>query len=395
MVLGFTLLDIALLLWLLWQTIYGLRVGLLVSLGGLLGLVAGAVAAFFAIPGVNSLVTDSAWRVAAVVVTVIVLLGLGHAIGVRIGGAISRRGVRGPLNVINRVLGGALNLAVGALMISVIAFSVTNLGIPSVSGLIGKSKVIATIDTLIPTPVKSAVAQLRSLALSEGIPQILGQISPTLPGTPPSTSTNTPALIAASASVLRISGTAYQCGQNQTGSGYVAAPGRVITNAHVVAGVTRPVVDVPGGGSMAARVVYFDPKNDLAVLAVDGLSTQPLVAGKQLTAGAAGAFSGYPHGGPFESKPAAVESVAPMLVPDIYGNDPHSEEIYQLSADVQPGNSGGPLLDMEGRVVGVVFAKATQNIPVGYAFTLTELGPVSQKAESLTSQVSSGNCIKE
>ena len=84
-----------------------------------------------------------------------------------------------------------------------------------------------------------------------------------------------------------------------------------------------------------------------------------------------------------------------MMVPDIYGQHAIPEEIYQLAADVQPGNSGGPLLDTSGQVVGVVFAKSTTNVPVGYAFTLAELSPVAQQAEGLTQQVSSGKCTRK
>ncbi|MFI5084380.1 MAG: MarP family serine protease [Actinomycetales bacterium] len=395
MLFGLTLLDIGLILWLLWQLFYGLRVGLIVSLGGILGVVAGAVAAFFAIPLVNSLVTDSQWRVVAVVATVIALVALGHGAGIRLGMGIGRRTPTAPLRAVNRLLGGALTLVVGALMLSVLSLSITNLGIPVISAAIGQSKVVNAIDSLTPDPLKSAVAQVRSLVLSEGIPQVLGQLPAQVPSAPPNTKTNTPALNAAARSVLKITGTAYQCGQNQTGSGFVAAPGRVVTNAHVIAGVSQPVVEIPNGAALPARVVYFDPNQDIAVLDVPGLNVAPLQIGSPLDAGAPAAFDGYPHGGPFQSKPASVQSVSDLLVPDIYGNNPHPEQVYQLSADVQPGNSGGPLLDESGHVVGLVFAKATQNVPVGYAFTLKEVQPVTAKAESLSAPVASGSCTKK
>ncbi|MDJ0355180.1 MarP family serine protease [Paenarthrobacter sp. PH39-S1] len=392
---GFTVLDLVLLLWLIGQLIYGLRVGLVVSLGGILGFVAGAAAAFFAVPFVSSLAGDSGWRTVAVIAAVLVLVVLGHTLGIRLGTLIGRRVKFHPVRAVDRLLGGALNLGVGALMISVLAFSVSNLGIPFVSTQLGQSKVIGTIDSLTPTPVKSSVAQLRSIVLNEGIPQLFDQLGPVTPMNPPNTSTDTPALNSAAQSILKITGTAFQCGQNQTGSGFVVSPGRVVTNAHVVAGVSRPVVELPGGGSLPGRVVSFDPQQDLAVIAVDGLQTATLPLGSQLQAGDGAAFAGYPHGGPFTSEPATVQTVSNVLVPDIYGQNPAAEEVYQLAADVQPGNSGGPLLNNSGQVVGVVFARATAAAQVGYAFTLTELAPVVHAAPGLDQQVSAGQCTKK
>jgi S1-C subfamily serine protease len=211
----------------------------------------------------------------------------------------------------------------------------------------------------------------------------------------PNASTNTPALNKAAQSVLRIAGTAYECGQNQTGTGFVVSQGRVVTNAHVVAGVSQPVVEMPDGGAMPGRVVYFDTKRDLAVLAVDNLPSQPLPLSRDLPGGSQAAFAGYPHGGPFQSKPATVQDIATVLVPDIYGNNPSPEDIYRLAGDVQPGNSGGPLLTTDGQVAGVIFAKATSDAEVGFAITMSDLNPVAQQAPTLSAPVSSGQCIQK
>ena len=208
-------------------------------------------------------------------------------------------------------------------------------------------------------------------------------------------STDTPALNRAAGSVLKIAGTAFQCGQNQTGTGFVVSPGRVVTNAHVVAGVSQPVVEVPGGGAMPGRVVYFDSKRDLAVLAVDGLPTAALPLSSDLPAGTAAAFAGYPHGGPYQSKPATVQGSSTVLVPDIYGNNPVPDEVYKLAGDVQPGNSGGPLLTTNGEVAGVIFAKTTSNAALGFAIPMIDLRPVAAEAPGLSSPVSSGQCIQQ
>jgi uncharacterized membrane protein required for colicin V production len=394
-VFGLTILDLALILTLLSYLIYGLRNGFLVTLGGIAGFVAGALAAFVSVPIVSNLVADSGWRLTAIVATAVVLIVLGHALGTMIG-----RRIRGavriqPLRAMDRVLGGGINVVVAALVMSMLSFSISALGVPFVSQQLAESKVIRFIDGLTPVPVKTAVAQLRSTVIGDGIPTLIEGISPGKQVAIPNASTDTPALNRAAASVLKIAGTAYECGQNQTGTGFVVSPGRVVTNAHVVAGVSQPVVEIPGGGAMPGRVVYFDSQHDLAVLAVDGLPSTPLQLTADLPAGTAAAFAGYPHGGPFQSKPATVQDIATVLVPDIYGNNPAPEDVYRLAGDVQPGNSGGPLLTTDGQVAGVVFAKATTDAAVGFAITMDNLAPVADQAQSLSGAVSSGQCIQK
>lgn len=389
---GFSWLDALLILWLLWQLIYGLSTGLVVGLGGLVGFVAGAVAAFFAAPFVSGHAPGPGWRTVFVIGATVILIAAGHAVGIRIGRAIGGRVKPGPVRTVNRLLGGALNVVVGAAVISLLAFGVANLGIPAVSKQLSGSAVISRIDAWTPDPLKAAAAQMRSLVLDEGIPQLLNPAGPNAQVAAPRSSTDTPAWNNAAKSVLKISGTAFQCGQNQTGTGFVVAPNRVLTNAHVVAGVSMPVVATPSQGSLPARVVYFDPVKDLAILAVDGLNVAPLPAGSTLRDNSQAAFAGYPLGGPLQVRPATVMASGPMLIPDITGKQKSALDIYQLAGNVQSGNSGGPLLDTSGRVVGVIFAKSTTSEPVGFAFTMTEVAPVVAAAPMLSSSVGSGQC---
>ncbi|MFC8410205.1 MarP family serine protease [Arthrobacter sp. NPDC057259] len=391
---GLTILDLALILTLLSYLIYGLRNGFLVTLGGIAGFAAGAVAAFFAVPLVSDLVGDPGWRLTAIIAATVALMMLGHGLGTMIGRRIRSVVKPSPLRFVDRVVGGGVNVAVSALVMSMLAFSISALGVPLVSQQLADSKVIGFIDGVTPTPVKASLAQLRSAVIGDGIPTLFEGIG----GQPvpvPDASTDTPALNRASASVLKIAGTAYQCGQNQTGTGFVVSAGRVVTNAHVVAGVSEPVVEVPGGGALPGRVVYFDSQHDLAVLAVDGLLSAPLQLSSNLPAGSQAAFAGYPHGGPFQSKPAAIRDIATVLVPDIYGNNAAPEDVYRLAGDVQPGNSGGPLLTTDGQVAGVVFAKSTSENSLGFAITMNDLAPVAAKASGLGDPVSPGQCIKK
>ncbi|MHA7276918.1 MarP family serine protease [Arthrobacter sp. HLT1-21] len=388
----FTILDILLVLALVGYLVAGLRNGFLVTLGGIAGFVAGAVAAFFAIPLVSEWVPDDAWRLPAIILTALVLVVVGQALGSRLGGGIRRALDFRPIRMVDRLLGGAVNLVVAALVMSMLAFSIGTLGMPFLSQSIASSQVIRGIDNLTPSQVRTWMAQLRTIAVDDGIPTILESVAPAAPMPVPDAAVDTPELAAASASVLRIAGTAFQCGQNQTGSGFIIAPGRVVTNAHVVAGVNEPVVEIPDGGALPGRIVHFDAVRDIAVLAVDGLDRAALPLGEDLARGDTAAFAGYPAGGPFQIQPASIQNRSDVLVSNIYGADPSPVNVYSLAANVQQGNSGGPLLDLQGRVAGVIFAKSTQDAPVGYALTLAELRPIAEQAGAFADTVSAGQC---
>jgi S1-C subfamily serine protease len=391
---GFTLLDLVLVVVLLGYLVTGIRNGFLVTLGGIAGFVAGAVAAFFAIPLVSAWVPDNPWRLIAVIATVIVLIIIGQAVGSALGASIRKWSDFPPLRVVDRILGGVVNVVVAALVLSMLAFGVGTLGVPFLSQQLASSQVIRAIDSATPGPVRTWTAQLRTIAVDDGIPTLLEGVGPATPAVVPDASVDTPQLAAAAASVVRITGTAFQCGQNQTGSGFVVAPDRVITNAHVVAGVDQPVVEVPGGGALPGRVVQLDTARDIAVIAVDGLQAAPLPLGDEVANGTTVAFAGYPAGGPYRIQPASVQSLSPVLVNNIYGADPQALQVYSLAANVQQGNSGGPLLDMDGRVAGVVFAKSTADAPVGYALSLDELRPIAEGAPRLEDAVSAGQCTR-
>lgn len=392
--LGLTVLDIILLLALFFYLLAGLRNGLAVSLGGIVGFVAGAIAAFFAIPLVSGWVPDETWRLVAVIATAVILVLVGHAAGAALGAGVRRWFNFAPLRALDRILGGALNVVVAAVVMSMLAFSIATLGMPFLSQQIAASRVLAAIDSATPDPVKTWAAQIRSFTIDEGLPRILDSAVPEAVEVP-TEGISSEALTASSASVLKITGTAFQCGQNQTGSGFVVADDRVITNAHVVAGVREPVVQVPGGGVLPGRVVHFDPARDLAVIAVDNLDAEPIALGEQLADGTTAAFAGYPAGGPFRLQPATVQNLGDVSVRSIYGTSPEVLEVYTLAANVQQGNSGGPLLDIDGRVAGVIFAKTTGDQPIGYALSLAEVGPIAEAASSYRSPVSAGECISE
>jgi S1-C subfamily serine protease len=379
------LLDVLVVIVLIVYLSEGWRNGFLRSLAAIVGLVAGAVAAFFSIPLVGAIVPDPFWRTFLVVSIAVAFILLGTMFGGTIGRAIQGRGPHHPLRPLERIGGAFANLVVGALITALIAGSQA----------VSNSWVLQAIDAVTPEPVTAALARLRSAVLAQGLPVISGGYGGITksPGVP-QVATDTAALTAAAASVVRINGTAYACGQNQSGSGFVISKDRIVTNAHVVAGVQQPVIQAPNGQTLDGRVVYFDPENDLAVIAVSGLSASSLALSDPLGVGTKAVVDGYPFGGPFTSGGAQVLAKSDESVENIYNTKRSVRELYTLAAAIEPGNSGGPLLAGDGRIAGIVFAKSADDPNLGYAMTDTLLAPVVSSAPGLSSPVTSGRCVK-
>lgn len=191
------------------------------------------------------------------------------------------------------------------------------------------------------------------------------------------------------ASTVRVSGPA--CGRVQVGSGFSPRADLTITAAHVVAGVTRPEVLRPDGRRLPATVVAFDPNKDLAVLRVNNLNQTPLPLGTAVV-GTDGAVFGHPNGqAPVEVSPARIVAQGTVRIPNLYGQGPVSREILRLASRLDPGDSGAPVVDTAGRVVGVAFAVAATRPDVAFAVTSGELQPLL--ARPLNSSVSTGPCV--
>jgi len=386
------LVDIVLLVLLVCALAVGAGRGLLANLGTLLGLVAGGAAALWLVPIVNDLVPLQGARPVVVVALIVVLLIAGRAVGSAIGSGL-RRGVdRTRLRGIERVLGGVAGVVVAALAIALAGGAVVATGTPVISAALGSSHVLRTIDALTPDPVDEVLAQLRGAVTDDALPRLGELLGPGGTTAVPVIELDDPVLARAAASVARVSGTAYACGTSATGSGFVIADDRVVTNAHVVAGVERPLVELPGRGAAEGTIVYFDPVDDLAVIAVDDADAPALLLAPVLAAGTTGVVQGYPLGGPFTMGAAEIVSMGTVPVPDIYDESIAPREVYALAALVRPGNSGGPLLTLDGQVAGVVFARGEEGADRGYAMTTTELAPVVAASPGLSAPVASGAC---
>jgi S1-C subfamily serine protease len=291
---------------------------------------------------------------------------------------------------------GAVVVTLAATLIGwFIGGALRSAGNPTLSKAMSDSKVLRVVNTIVPEQTGEIFAGFRGFLSSQGFPQVFGGLVPepiTPVKDPDPAVARSAAVRDAGRSVVKVTTVSTSCQRGQEGTGWVLTPGRVVTNAHVVAGASEVRVD-GGGDLLRGRVVVFDPERDLAVIDVPGLRLPALALGSELERGASAAVPGFPLDGPYRVVSARVRSVLQARGRDIYGDQPVVREIYSLATTVQPGNSGGPLLDTRGRVVGVIFAKSLEDAGTGYALTLNEAKPVLEAGATASREVNTGACI--
>ena len=183
-----------------------------------------------------------------------------------------------------------------------------------------------------------------------------------------------------------------ECDRVIEGTGFMVAAERVMTNAHVVAGVAAPIVTAPDAEPLESRVVHFDPQSDVAILAVPGLEGDALEFRDDAVSGANAAVVGYPNNGPLRSEPVRVRGEHALLGRDIYDESAVNRDVLSIRGEVRPGNSGGPLVADDGMVYGLVFAASLTDPDTGYALTPSEVGPALDAAAA-TEPVPTGVCV--
>ena len=369
----------------------GLRQGLFVTLGTFVGFVLGAAVALYATPWVISQV-DSQWYLLAGLGTLLGCLVLGQTLGMTLGNAIRKASDRTPLRGLERLAGGVLNMVLAALIIVTVVLVVRPLGVPAVTALTADSKVVTWMMQVTPVSAQEKVTEIRGqIVQATGLPEISQLLYPeqAAPTETPATS----ALEEASWSVVQVLGAAQACNYTSEGSGFVVDGGLVVTNAHVVAGVSTPSVLVRDGQAATGEVVYFDAERDIAIISAPSLNVNPLPVNEaEVATGTTVAFMGYPGGGPYESRPATVQGLGyTQTVNAKTGETNPSRLVYQLAANVQQGNSGGPVLTEDGQVMGMVFAKSTQS-QTGYAVPSSQIAEALAQVNAGSPAVSTGQC---
>ncbi|GAC1366805.1 MAG: MarP family serine protease [Actinomycetota bacterium] len=351
------------------------------------GLIIGSLLAPTVTAQLNSDLTKTVAAIVMVFGLAIVLGGVGERVGAKI--RTSLRVIF--LGAVDSGVGAAIGVIATLLAIWLIAAMLLAIS-PSISRPVRGSAVVQTLIKALP-PAPAVFARVGRLLAPSGLPAVFAglepQPAPSLPA--PSDPDVAAALNAARDSTVKVAGAG--CGGIKSGSGFIAAPGFVVTNAHVVAGIAAPTVYDLQGRRHPTEVVLFDPEVDIAVLRVNGLSAKPLVLLRsEAPRGVTGAVLGYPGGGSFTYVPAALLEKTSAIGRDIYNQKVTTRSVYEIQADVRPGNSGGPFVSSKGQVVGVVFSASVSQANIGFALTGPVVGPEIDRAQTQTSAVGTGAC---
>lgn len=373
----------------------GYRNGFLSGLFSLGGFIGGAViGAQLARPLGDALANGEAQVPIALVCLVFCAL-FGQLLGVWLATVLRRKVTWHPAQHVDAGLGAMLGV-VGAVIVSwMMALPLASAPYPALARQVRQSTLIHAVDDAMPDPMRRAYTSVRDFVDRSDFPQVFGALGASRIAnvSPPNQALlRSPAVNKAHGSVVKIYGTAPSCNRETEGSGFVYAPGKVMTNAHVVAG-TSSVKVVTSAGTLSAKVVLYDPDRDVAVISVPGLRATPLAfAPTAAKRGQDSLVLGYPKDGPFDVEPSRIRDVQRVRGDNIYGDTGVVREIYAIRALVRSGNSGGPLIDTGGRVLGVVFATAIDATDTGFVLTAAEVAGDAKAGTTASSQVGTQGC---
>jgi S1-C subfamily serine protease len=374
----------------------GYRQGFVVGVLAFVGFLGGGVVGLLVAPTAVQRLNAGAFQSLAAIAIVLLAATAGQVALAWLGAMVRDRITWQPARVLDATLGALVSVVAMLLVAWFLASSLRPGPVPAISRQISDSRIITAVDRVMPESANTLFSSFRRVLDDSGLPTVFGGLSPESIRAvdPPKPEVARRAAIRnASASIVEIEGTASSCSRRLDGSGFVVSPQHVLTNAHVVAGVDRPNVRVGGAGPrMSARVVVFDSQRDIAVLYVPSLRAPALAFDASADRGDQGVVAGFPQGGPFRLEPARIRDTIQARGPDIYQRRQVTREVFSLYANVQPGNSGGPLLAPNGEVYGVVFAKSLDDPQTGYALTAREVAPDVRAGRTRTTETSTGSC---
>jgi S1-C subfamily serine protease len=384
--------DVLLLVVLALAALSGWRRGFAMVLLGYLGLLVGLALGAWAATKVGLLVSaDSSVRrlLTAVVVFFLVAAAchaVGNLLGIRVRSVLAGRWT----SRADAIGGAVVATVVAAIAMWFVALTLSNVPLSPFARAVHGSSVLRTIDNYAPRP-PAALSQLRGLLDRSGFPDAFATLRPPVVSGPPPGAARSPGVLQAANATLQIQSRG--CGGVLFGSGFPVAPNLVVTNAHVVAGSRSHEVLTNKGARASGTVVYFDPSHDLALLSVPDLPVRPLRLAGAAERGQQAVVIGYPSGGPQRVIGARVVLRTQPEAPDIYARPQDSRrDIYVLQARVRKGVSGGPVVDVRGRPLGVVFAASTVERNEGYALTNAEVRRALARTDGNRRPVSVGGC---
>lgn len=368
-------LDLALVALIVLSLIGGWRSGALASVFAAIGVVAGLVVALAIAPFALDVTDSRVLRIAILVLLVVGFVAVGNiagsAAGAQVRGSVRRRWVRR----VDSLFGAAFQ----ALAMSLVLWFISIPLAASVQGPVGDtlraSKVFGTIDQVAPAGISQMPLRMSAMLDQSGLPPLVPPFGPRVAqvDAPDPARVRESMLAEVRPAVVQVLGDSSVCQRRLTGSGFVIDDDYVLTNAHVVAGTNVVALDTVIGVK-EAEVVLYDPDVDIAVLHSPQLGIDPLQwSAQELLPNDATVILGYPQSGPFEAAPARVRGRLNISGPDIYAAGRVDREAYAIRGSVRQGNSGGPLVDVDGDVVGMIFGAAMDNAETGYALTASQV----------------------
>ncbi|MDF1603603.1 MarP family serine protease [Nocardioides sp. YIM 152315] len=324
---------------------------------------------------------------------VILAASLGQALFQFAGSRIRERITWQPARAVDAA-GGAVLSAVAVLLVAwALGVAISGSRIEGITPMVRDSRVLSSVDDVLPDSADGALQAFNNVVGTTFFPRYLEPFAPERiveVGPGPRRLLKDPDVERAADSVVKIRGT-NECGRGVEGSGFLYAQNRLMTNAHVVAGVDDPEV-VVGETTLPASVVYYNPDVDVAVLAYDSGATDLLDLDRTAGAGDGVAVLGYPEDGPYDVQPARIRSQQRLRSPDIYGGGTVIRDVYSLRGLIRPGNSGGPIVSSRGDVVGVVFAASVNDHDTGYALTAGQVAEAAAAGVAGADEVDTQGC---
>lgn len=325
---------------------------------------------------------------------VILAASVGQAVFQQVGVRLRSQVTWQPARAVDAVGGAALSAAAVLVVAWALGAAVSGARLPFFSTQVRQSAVLGSVNAVMPSAARDALQAFNDVVASSSFfPRYLEPFADEriVEVRPPDRRVaRDPEVAAAERSVLKIRGE-NRCGNGVEGTGFLYNPGRLMTNAHVVAGVRNPTVLV-GDDEVPARVVLYDSDLDIAVLDIGDVGRPFLRFTFEAEPGDSTAVLGYPNDGPYTVRAARIRSEQRLRSPDIYGDGAVVREVFALRGTVQPGNSGGPLVSTDGRVAGVIFAASVSDRDTGYAITADQVRESAARGLQGSRQVSTGDC---
>jgi S1-C subfamily serine protease len=357
------------------------------------GLILGGLLGIWLAPTLLGNSRPSVWISIGAVTLMIICASLGQA-ALQISGAQIRDAITWqPIRAVDAVGGAMLSAAAVLLVAWALGVAISGSRMGGVSQQVRASTILAAVNSLLPDGSARLLRSFNDVVSASSFPRYLEpfaaeRIVDVKSG--PERLTKDPDITGAEASVLKIHGQ-NKCGRGVEGSGFLYADNRLMTNAHVVAGVTNPEVIFDEDTTIEATVVYFNEDLDIAVLAVADQGRVALPFGEVET-GDPVAIVGYPQDGPYAIEPGRVRAEQKLRSPNIYGEESVVREVLSLRGEVQPGNSGGPVLTERGKVAGVVFAASVSDFDTGYALTAQAVAEAAAQGVISNEVAATGDC---